>query len=143
LIENKELAVIHIKRRNILKTHLSRLRAVQNDKWVNISGELEENPPITIDYEQCLEDFITTRTSEDKHDHLFQDHPKMVVYYEDLARDYQAVMDQVQSFLGVDHQQLTPETFVQSVQPLSASITNYDELKTRFYGTPWEEFFEE
>jgi hypothetical protein len=36
---------------------------------------------------------------------------------------------------------VNPSTFAQARQPLSKAIANYAELKERFSGTIWEEFF--
>ncbi len=141
LLADEALRVIHIKRRNILKTHLSRQRALLTDTWVDTAGEKVEPPPITLDYETCLEDFNQTRTWEAEFDRLFQKHPTIQVAYEDLARSYTAEMSRIQDFLGVDLQQVSPQTRKQASQPLSTAIANFADLKKRFAGTPWEEFF--
>jgi len=143
LRNQKHLRIIHIKRENILKTHLSRKRAVITDVWFNVSGEPEDNAPISLDYEECLEDFVKTREWENKYDTFFQSHDKLDVLYEHLSRDYQSEMKRVQDFLGVDYEFVKPSTYKQSRQPLSRAISNYFELKERFTGTPWEEFFED
>jgi LPS sulfotransferase NodH len=143
LKDDQSIRVLHIKRRNILKTHLSRVRALQSDHWVNVTGSNEVIQPVVLDYEDCLQDFNRTREWEIESDRLFATHPMLEIYYEDLAKDYQAIMYQVEELLGVAHEKLTPETFQQSSQPLSQSISNYADLKVRFQGTAWEEFFTE
>jgi hypothetical protein len=50
-------------------------------------------------------------------------------------------MKTVQEFLGVDYENVQPQTYKQASRPLSDSIANYLELKRQFKGTPWEEFF--
>lgn len=136
-----EIRIIHLKRKNILETHLSRQRALVTDKWANISGEQETQPTIPLKYEDCLQDFVQTRAWELENDQLFNQHPLMDVYYEDLANDYQQVMQEIQAFLGVDYEPVAPQTFKQANLPLSKSITNYLELKEKFSGSPWEHFF--
>lgn len=143
LAEQKDLKVIHIRRENILRTHLSRKRAMLTDTWVNVTGEPMTQPPVTLDYRECLEDFVTTRAWELRYDELFADHPKITVRYEDLDTDYAGEMARVQEFLGVSPQPVRPETYKQSNQPLSQAIANYAELRARFQGTEWESFFEE
>ena len=61
LKSHTEMHVLHIKRRNILKTHLSRKRAVLTDQWIDLSGEAVEQPVVTLDYQECLQDFEQTR----------------------------------------------------------------------------------
>jgi LPS sulfotransferase NodH len=143
LRNDKEIRIIHIKRRNILRTHLSRKRAARSGKWANITGVTKDNAPISLDYEECIADFIRTREWEAQHDRLFENHPKIDINYEDLAKDYVGEMKYIQKFLGVEFEELQPSTYKQSSQPLSDAISNYFELKMGFASSPWEVFFEE
>ena len=144
LRDQKTLKVIHIKRRNILKTHLSLKRVEHSkDKWVNLAGTPEDNGAIFLDYEECLQAFIHTRQWETEHDRLFEGHDKLEVVYEDLVSNYQAEMKRIQEFLGVKYETVKPLTYKQTRQPLSKAIANYAELKQRFANTPWEIFFED
>lgn len=141
LQNDTQIKIIHLKRKNILETHLSRQRAMLTDKWANITGEKEAQPAIQISYEECLQDFVQTRTWEQDAEAYFSQHPLMNIYYEDLAADYQVKMKEIQGFLGVKPEPVAPQTFKQASLPLSKSITNYWELKEKFSGTPWETFF--
>jgi len=143
LIEQKDLKVIHNKRRNILRTHLSRKLAGMTDVWVNTGGDGKDSRTVLIDYDECLKDFTQTRDWENTYDQLLGDHKKVEIFYEDLAADYVREMRRIQDFLGVDLEEVKPETFKQSHQSLSKAITNYYELKERFAGSPWESFFED
>lgn len=141
LQNDRHLKVIHIKRQNILKTHLSRQRAIQTDRWVNTSGEGRRSAPLSLSFEACLQDFQQTRRWEEQYDAYFHGHEMLEVIYEELAADNAAIMQRVQSFLDLQPEKLTPETYKQSSAPLSEAITNYDELKSRFAGTSWHAFF--
>jgi hypothetical protein len=143
LQSRRDIRIIHLKRHNILKTHLSRERAARTDKWADVKGSSEDGQMLTLDYDRLLEDFIQTRSWEEEYDRFFADHPKIEVVYETLTRENATEMRRIQEFLGVECRDLTPETFKQSRRPLSKSIANYFELKERFKGSPWEEFFEE
>lgn len=140
---HKELRIIHVKRANILETHLSRKRAVMSGHWVNISGTTEEYAPITLSYEECLDAFTRTRAWERKYDTFFENHFKIDVLYENLSSDYVSEMKRIQDFLGVDYEVTKPTTYKQRRVPLAKAILNYHELKERFHGTPWTEFFSE
>jgi LPS sulfotransferase NodH len=135
------IRVLHIKRRNILETHLSRKRAAMTDVWVNTTGQKDGQPTVTLNYDECLADFTQTRECENSYDRFFSDHPLMEIAYEDLSADISGCMAQVQAFLGVDHEVVMPVTHKQAMRPLSSSISNYTELKERFAGSPWESFF--
>lgn len=138
-----DLKVIHIKRRNILETHLSRQRAILTDRWFNLTGEREQAPRVTLDYEECLTDFEQTRRMEIETANFFLDHPILDVYYEELSHEPERIMNGVMDFLNVRRENLKTETYKQSSQPLSSAIENYIELKSRFQETPWIEFFTE
>ena len=137
------IRVIHMKRRNMLSTHLSRQRAELTDVWVNTSGQVEQPLAIHLDYEQCLADFQRTRAWEEACDTQFAGHAKIELFYEDLAQDNDREMRRVQTFLDVDYQPVTPTIYKQTQQTLAQAIANYDELKDRFAGSPWAGFFEE
>jgi len=143
LINDNKIRVVHIKRRNMLKTHLSLKLAFLSDKWANVRGENISYPPIPLDYEECLNDFIQTREWEIKYDNLFNEHATYNIYYEDLSKDYINEMKQIQSFLEVEIENVQPETKKQLRVPLSRSIINYQALKEKFTGSPWEVFFED
>ncbi len=138
----KPLHVIHIKRRNMLKTHISRKRAAQTEVWTDTTGSSHSVGPLTLDYAECLADFERTRAWEAEYDARFADHPFLEIMYEDLARNHVVEMRRVQNFLGVPYQDLKPDTFRQSGETLQQAIANYDELRAQFAGTPWEAFFE-
>jgi hypothetical protein len=78
----RALKVIHIKRKNMLKTHLSLERALRRrGGWSDISGAGEDNMPISLDYEDCLKAFVDTREWEREYDAFFEDHDKIDVWY--------------------------------------------------------------
>ncbi|MCB0211373.1 MAG: sulfotransferase domain-containing protein [Anaerolineae bacterium] len=143
LKDRKDLKIIHIKRKNILKTHLSHKRALDNHTWVKTSAPIQKNAAMTLTYEECLKSFQGTIAWEKEYDEFFKDHEMIEVVYENLAKDFQTEMQYVQQFLEVDSKPLKPATFKQSHGKLSAQIANYDEIKARFMGTLWEKFFEE
>lgn len=143
LEQMSDLRIIHIKRRNILKTHLSRKRAELTDSWVNTSGQKEKPVSVTLDYAECLADFERTRAYEEAFDARLAHHPIIEVAYEELARDYDGQMKLVQEFLGVPYSAVSPAIYKQSRQTLAEAISNYDELKAQFQATPWAAFFQE
>jgi LPS sulfotransferase NodH len=136
-----DLRIIHLKRRNVLRTHLSRQRAAVTDQWVNTSGQPDNAVVVRLNYEECLRDFVQTRAWEEQCDRDFADHPIFQVEYENLVGDYGAETRSLQAFLGLEPCAVTPSTFQQTRQPLSAMIANYAELREKFAGTQWAEFF--
>lgn len=145
LSEQKSVKIVHIKRKNILMSHLSLKRVnKKRDQWANISVNKanRRTSPIYLDYEECLTTFEKTREEEIKYDTIFEDHDKIDVFYEDISRDYENEMCRIQEFLGVDCQVLKPLTHKQGKRTPAEEISNYFELKEKFKDTVWEEFFE-
>ncbi len=141
--EQKNLRIIHLKRKNILRTYLSMKKVLNNGQVIKLKDRIENEAPVTLEYDSCLKAFTRTRAWEQEYDTLFQHHPKIEVVYEDLVADYVKEMVRIQTFLGVAVEDVRPATHKQARLPLSQAIANYDELKERFQGTLWAEFFEE
>jgi LPS sulfotransferase NodH len=134
---------VHLRRENILRTHLSRARAERSNRWINLSGEQKDAEPIQMSYAECLADFTRTRQWEREAEAFFDRQPRLDLTYEALAADYPAAARRIQDFLGLPAQPVTPRTHKQDRQPLSAAIANYTELKRCFAGSEWAGFFEE
>lgn len=149
----KDIKIIHLKRKNILKTHLSKERAMRTGQWVKTNRpkynsvlfpNFKRNDyAISLDYEKCLRVFIETRQMENYYYSFFSDHKTITVTYENLVIDYEKEIKRIQNFLGVNYEILRASTRKQSEQSLSSAISNYFDLKKRLKNTPWEIFFEE
>lgn len=146
---DKDIIVIHNKRRNILKSHLSNKRAYETGKWADkskvdsVASKQKKMTPIHLDYEELNLWFNLTKKWEEHVDTTFAEHKKMDVYYEDLAENYSSEITRVQNFLGLEVEEIEPTTKKQAKGPLHKQISNFSELKSKFVGTPWIEFFEE
>jgi len=143
LVDDKDIHILHIKRKNLLRTHISRIKASENDSWVNISGENEKQIAVKVDPIACYKDFEQTRQWEIDADKKFQNHPKLDIFYEDLSKDFESILKSVQEFLGLSSFSAQPRTFKQSTYSLKESITNYEELKKYFKNSTFEIFFDE
>jgi LPS sulfotransferase NodH len=143
LKEKSDLHIIHIKRRNILRTHLSRENAVKTGQWVNTNGKENHLQTYQLDYDALLRDFVQTRQWEQKADLFFNDHPKLEVIYEELSKNTNEQIRNIQQFLGLPYHAVQPQTFKQIQRPLYEIIENYEDLKIKFKNTEWEEFFED
>jgi LPS sulfotransferase NodH len=143
LLQRRDIRVIHLKRTNLLQTHVSRKRAALTGKWVNTSGEPDKAVTLRLDYDEVLADFEQTRAWESECDRAFASHSLLQIEYEQLASDFRAEARRLERFLGVEPHVVHPSTFQQSTQRLAATVANYHELKARFAGTPWIAFFTE
>jgi len=145
LQNQKDLRIIHIKRKNLLKTILSKKKADLTNIWVDTDGNNQTRKPfsITLDFDECQELFSQTRNWENEYAAFFSKHQILDIFYEDLARDYSKEIQRVINFLEVDQHPVQPQTRKQAKRTLSESIENYEEIKTQFMGTEWEVFFKD
>lgn len=135
-----KIALIHLKRRNILEQYVSLRVAHETNIW-STSTQREPAAPIRLAPEACLRHFEEVRAQEADCDAFFAGREIHRLAYEDLVANRAAVMAGVAAHLGVELGPLKTKIVRQRTQPLSAAIANYDELREFFAGSPWESFF--
>lgn len=140
------LCVIHLKRRNIFRTLISRKLAGIQDVWRVPSSEslnAANNNAVTFTPEELEEGFKQTREWEKQGDEMFRKNSMASVYYEDLVNDPEGAFLKITDLLSVHY--LHPRTNLRKQNPerLRDLVINYDELKSAFSGTEWQPFFEE
>lgn len=140
---DRALHVIHLKRRNILRTHLSMVQAMRTGRWFGRSGRTEDQAPVTLGYSECLRAFEDTRAAENEYDARFAGHPVLEIAYEDLVSGGNGEAARIQAFLQLPQRPLKQGLLKQSHLSLTEAVRNYGELKTAFSGTPWAGFFED
>ena len=139
----EDLRVIHLKRKNTLKTVVSQKIAMASGVWVKRAKHgAAMREAIELSHDECLTQFERTRRWQEEYDEYFAPKEKMDVIFEDLVADTDRVMYGVQSFLGVESQRLTAGTQKQSSKPLVEVVANYKQLRDSFSGTEWEAMFE-
>ncbi len=86
LRDNREIAIIHLKRENLLKSKVSAITAQKTGNWgIGATGGIKNNSQdvrFTLDLNECLQDFDAHRRMEDEADDLFCDHKKINITYE-------------------------------------------------------------
>lgn len=142
----ENIRVIHLKRRNILRTLVSRKIAGMKDVWAATSAarlDVGRHKSVSFTVEELEEGFRRTRDWEVEGDRRFAAHPLLSVRYEDLVRDPDGSLAEVLDFLGLQHFPLETEMRKQNPERLADLVTNYAALKAAFAGSEWEPFFEE
>ena len=141
------LKVIHLKRRNILSTHVSKEIAGKTDKWTTTGNTVPVNErTICLSPEDCLKAFEETRQWENHFNDFFNNNNggrNYDVYYEDLITNTDDELKKILHFLNQDEYELKTSLKKQNPEPLNKLISNYDELKNHFQGTQWSRFFED
>lgn len=146
LIEMPQLHVIHIKRRNILRTLLSGKISLKTEKWeATNEGHLLDIASRKVEFTtaELTRRFKKTRSLEEEFDDKFRLHPLLTVYYEELVRQPNVEFEKITSFLGLPFHKPTTRYFKMNPEKLSTLISNYEDLKREFSGTEWASFFEE
>jgi len=139
-----KLKVIHLKRNNILRALVSQKIAFKTDVWKAVDTKDEsraDDRKVRLSKEECEAFFEKTRAWEADGDRMFCDKALLQISYEELANDYQDQMQRVLAFLEVSPVKMQPQTRRQNPESLRELITNYDQLKESFAGSPWQEFF--
>ncbi len=140
------LKVIHLKRENMLRTFLSKKIAAKTKKWEQvgrINAVKAEKKAVLLTKEECLEEFEKTKGWELEGSQFFADHEIHEVSYEELVKNRDMVLNEIQRFLGVDKFELSAYLTKQNPEPLSVLIEDYDKLKGEFEGSEWEHLFDE
>jgi hypothetical protein len=137
LAQDNGTRVIHLQRRNLLKTLVSNTIGQRTGDWARsvalpplrsvpkavihparalqratsiISVRISRavrNRRVTLSPEECRAYFEETESLVSQFDELFRDHAKLTVLYEDILSDRDEVFARAQSFLGLEPQPVT------------------------------------
>ena len=140
-LQGQDLKVLHLKRRNYLKVLLSISVAMRTKQFVSRNITNSRQQSITLDYNECLHWFEMTKAWENKFDTYFDD--SLILYYEDLVKNYAQIMQNIQEYLNVRVGETRSPLKKQSQLTLDKAITNFDQLRRQFSGSEWEVFFEQ
>ena len=143
----EDLYVIHLKRKNILRTLLSRKIAGIQNVWAVTPNEkshsCQEQVTVSFTVDELNAGFRQTREWEEMGDASFSRHPLLSIDYEELVADRATTLRKVTQFLGVEYRSPKTELLKQSCGSMREQISNYDELKSAFAETEWGHFFED
>jgi len=143
IINDNAIRIIHLKRRNLLRRLVSWERAVAADRWHWLRGDDSPKlPAITLSMDKIVESIMEMEAKEKEYDECFKQHSVLEIFYEDLAKDPQAVGIRALDFLGLkSDRKLDARTEKTGVDSLRTAIENYDELKSS--SLRWASFFDE
>lgn len=146
LVNIPELRVIYLKRRNILRTLVSRKIAGDQGVWLektNDSRDKTAKNSVLFTVEELKSGFEKTRNWENIAEETFSRHAYLSIYYEDIVAEIQDSSQRISQFLSVPF--LPPQIALRRQNPeaLRMLISNYDQMKTAFMDTEWQSFFSE
>lgn len=144
LLDNPQLKVLRLVRRNLLKYYVS-LELARRTKIWRVRQPAEKPPEMTIhvDPERAAKEFLQRSTRDARYKALFAGHAMLDLTYEELDLHPEDSFNRVQIFLGLDPQPVAIALRKQESRTLPEIIENYDELRRRWAGTQWESFLED
>lgn len=148
VLQEKGCHVIQMQRRNRVKAVVSRINARRlhdrSGNW-NLYKEEDRMPPMNVD----LQEFAQFMKEREDADHQLEEYvrrlalPTLLITYEELMTNRDAVLSKVFDFLKISHQRLEGKTLKNTSDDLRDVVLNFDELRSCYAGTPYETMFDE
>lgn len=147
ILKDKNITIIHLIRKNKLKSLVSREIAELTNKWAEYSYNKDaikiEDKMISLNYYSCLKSFEKIEFYENKTRNQFSEHNFLEIDYENLVEQEEKVIRDIFKLLKVEYQKVTASNKKQNPEGLKKLIINYEDLKTQFKNTKWHPFFED
>jgi LPS sulfotransferase NodH len=140
IISDTSISIIHLKRRNYLRTYISLVNALKTDQWTGQKKQLDYSP-LELNIEDCESFFEHLEKKEQYYSGIFQLHRTIDICYEDLVQNPIVELKKIANILKIDVSNLiNPPS--RSAVALSHQIKNLGELTSHFKHTKWEEFLQ-
>lgn len=142
LLAVRDLKIIHLTRKNRLRTVISLEIAFKTGHWTNSrnsSGPREKQ--VRLDPSKLIQRLEQIEEGETATRCRFSDRPILEVVYEDLVRSPREVFESVGAYLGVDG--IDPGKIRlrrQNPESLQQLIVNYEEVKQALESTKFAEY---
>ncbi len=157
---NTELAIISLKRRDLLAMALSYIMAEKTgvwqvatdscktkvvdprrDHWCAVGYKAHTQQSVRIKPAWLTSYFREVESQYSNWDSMLAAHPLLTCWYEELCSHPDDQLRAVQEFLALPVEPICPATIRQETRPLREAIENYEELKQRFATTEWARYF--
>jgi LPS sulfotransferase NodH len=148
LADMEDLLVIHLKRKNLLHAEVSSRIAYTTGVYgvrskKEFSSYQEKISQVHFSHQDLLRLFKQNRDWERAGAELFADHPMIELNYEDMVGEFDSEYRRVLEFLGIEYHPPRTDFKKQRTKSMRDLVDSYDELKSSFAGTEWEEFFDD
>jgi len=143
LINLKDLKIIHLQRRNLLKCYTSLVLAKKERDWFSSEDLKNKITKVKIDFED-FKYFVKKRIRAiSLYKTFFKGCDMISIYYEDLVSNQLAQLNRLLQFLGVSVRPLSLSFPSYQMHPehISNYISNYSSLKECCNNTNLREFF--
>lgn len=146
ILLSKPVKWIHMKRRDMLRSFISRKVAMISDVWEIYEKDtlgIIINPTFIIQPSELLEYFLYTEENELFFDILLKNSKKLMLelYYEDIIQNWDSEGKRIQQFLELPEKKLEMVTSKRTSVDHLSLVENYEDLRTFFKDTKWEHMF--
>jgi hypothetical protein len=148
LLREMGARIIAMQRRNEVKQVVSRVNAERihdaTGYW-NLWNEEDRLPPATIDVVEFRRRLERVEKQKRKLESYVEslELPTLWLFYEDLLVDQRATLERVFSFLGVRFEPVQGRSIKNTSDDLREAVANFDELRSHYVGTLYEQMFDE
>jgi hypothetical protein len=141
-------SIILLRRRNVIKQTVSRINSFRlfnaTKEW-NLYGDEDRLPPLTIapaHFDETLK-LVEKETRELEEYVESLSLPTLRLFYEELLVTHQATLERICTFLGVHFEAVQGRTVKYTSDDLRQAVSNFEELRSHYSGTPYEQMFDE
>jgi hypothetical protein len=139
----KQMKVIHLHRKNMLRQYVSNAIGNHTQLWLRTHSTMPQSTlVVNIRPEKLLWNFETILNLRKESLENFSKHDQIILTYEDVVKNFSTEMRQTQEFLEVTPRELTPRTLQQETRKLKDMIVNYDEIVDLLKDTEYESFID-
>ena len=138
------LKILHLTRENYFDMVVSHCVALETGVWHKRKEEESlSQPAVRIEQPVVDRKFHYIERMYFHFEEFFADSEKITFSYEEMSANFPATISKLLEFLGVAPAPLS-EVMVKRITKTKRQIVdNYDELKTFYRYTPWEQYFDE
>ncbi len=141
LRRNEDIRVLHLRRENLLKAHVSRLLMRKRDR-------VQTTTPVDVvtthvDPRQAIFSMRKAQSQHERFEALFAGHPRIQIAYEELfdGANLQAITaERICDFLGVARHRMSSRILKLNPESLRDMVTNYDELEAAVSHSEFADF---
>lgn len=138
--KDQSVRIIHLIRKNYLRTYVSRKIADKTNLWSSIDKNAInfEIKKVKIEIPDLLKSFKETDINIEQTNNFYSNHEKLIVFYEDLVEDRNSIMDKCFNFLNVKSISSHSDLKKQNPEKLDHLIVNYHEVYDALIDTKYE-----
>ena len=144
LKKDRSIKVVHLLRKNMLRSFLSHEIAEKNEVWSSKMGDVSpEDKLVHLDVGKLYWDFQITEKYIYLSKQFFTFHNHLEVTYEELMDNQDNCIKRVLNFLGLPFGESTSDMKRQNPEPLEKLISNYSEVHEKLSSTRYAHFLKE